>query len=78
MTETGIKHLELLGKVYKQEYYTRCLPKYILPINAPDTDVISFWNDFWFRLPDSPAIHCPLFYEICDLIEGGENYDPDL
>lgn len=33
------------------------------------SDLISFWNKFWYALPDSRSIQKYVFYKICNLAE---------
>jgi len=32
-------------------------------------EIVSFWNEFWWELPDSPVIHRAPFSRICDICE---------
>ena len=34
-----------------------------------DAEIINFFNDFWFALPDDPSIRVGPFFELCDLCE---------
>jgi hypothetical protein len=72
------QHKLCVEKVYASDYYIATFNKVktfyeeqhkkILDDLQP-IDIIAFWNDFWFDLPDSPAIHRYPFYDICDLAE---------
>lgn len=71
---------DVLREVLSKNYYVHLLPvcfaKYqinmndILEYKCSDDTLISFWNKFWFSLPDSPAIRIQPFYRICDLCTG--------
>lgn len=38
--------------------------------NAKDaSDIVSFWNSFWFALPDNESIHRHPFNTICNICE---------
>ncbi len=67
------KHKELIELIYAYDYYVRIFNqvKEKCPVDENDANsVTSFWNDFWFALPYSPAIHRPPFNQICDIAEG--------
>jgi hypothetical protein len=34
-----------------------------------DAQLGKFWNDFWFMLPESPAVRCGPFLDLCHLAE---------
>lgn len=68
------RSLEIQKQIYDNRYYTSIynnllMKSYMHFETASDADIISFWNDFWFELPDSPAIHRVPFYDICDICE---------
>lgn len=71
------KHQECVNAVYANDYYLKIFAKVLESrgytqesvMNIDGWDIPLFWNDFWFELPDSPAIHRSPFYDICDLCE---------
>lgn len=68
------KHKQLVDKCFSEEYYVGILD--VLEGGFPSVetmtldDISSFWNKFWWCLPDSRSIHRPPFNEICDMAEG--------
>lgn len=70
---------DVITRIYNEEYYVIIFESLLQKFNwtkeafadsaTSPSDIITFWNDFWFLLPDSPVIHCPLFYDICDIAE---------
>ena len=64
-------HRECLQNCIKEGYYTNLLHSVMMDtvINTAD-DIKSYWNDFWYELPDSPSIHRPPFNLICSICEG--------
>lgn len=72
-------HKEVIEQIIEQEYYysrfinlvVQEYPETLIEDEQNLEKICAFWNKFWFILPDSPAIRCPLFFRICDLAEGG-------
>ena len=65
------QHARVIELVYAHDYYVEIFKSvrkhYIdreMKMNTP-----YFWNDFWFALPDVPAIQRAPFWDICDLAE---------
>ena len=72
-------HMETIGEVFAQDYYVKIFLKIvesknstvekILALDNAD-EICTFWNDFWFALPDNMSIRREPFFEVCDLAEG--------
>jgi hypothetical protein len=68
---------QLLTSILAAEYYLSILTRIIGPLDAApaklesmaDGQLNSMWNDFWWKLPDSPVIRTGPFYVLCDLCE---------
>lgn len=73
MTDVLAKHAELLEAVRAEDYYLHIVnqiaEKWEGKVKSAQ-DVCSFWNDVWYRLPDTPSIRRSPFFEVCDLAEG--------
>lgn len=65
------EHDYLVSRVFAYDYYLdifhQVLDEYTR--KGIHSTSVSFWNDFWLALPDSPAIHRDPFYDICDIAE---------
>lgn len=73
------EHRKVYDEVYKNQYYLDLFERVCLKngglgesyaLQNPEK-ICSFWNTFWFGLPDSRSIHRHPFNLICDLAEGG-------
>lgn len=68
VTPNNIKecHEEVLKDVYREDYYINLLPK-----TEPETieEMMKFWHDFWWNLPDSGSIRREPFFKVCDIAE---------
>jgi hypothetical protein len=69
------KIASLVGAIYENDYYVNlfervCGDAAALPTNPA---AIRLLNDFWFRLPDNTSIRTPVFFQLCDIIEGEED-----
>lgn len=67
------KHKELIEAVLAYDYYVTLFNQVKASSEIDESDpqsITDFWNDFWFALPDSPAIHREPFNRICDIAEG--------
>lgn len=66
-------HKKCWDAVEENDYYVNVLYKVFRQnhsvINSA-SDIKSFWNDFWYELPDSPSIHREPFNLICEICEG--------
>lgn len=74
MNEYLEMHKRCLAEVIANDYYLSIFrnveAKYTDIQTCEDPKIInSFWNDFWWNLPDSLAIHRQPFNLICDLCE---------
>ena len=72
-------HSSTLNQIVEQDYYVDTLDSTLdsLAINLDTAhkmtnpeDIQSFWNELWYRLPDSKLIRRGPFFNICDLAEG--------
>jgi hypothetical protein len=69
-------HRMAIGQIYSKDYYVEVFQKCASyntekVYNYMDEDQItSFWNKFWFSLPDTESIRREPFFLICDLAEG--------
>lgn len=70
-------HRQVLQQVFDEEYFPHLAhrlmeaQRYSNIAETEDTGAIcSFWNAFWFALPDQQYIRTPIFFRICDLAEG--------
>lgn len=73
------KSVEVMNEVRSNEYYIDLFSKALKQNNMTfdsirnhehnEMTLIEMWNDFWYLLPDSPAIHCHPFNQVCDLVE---------
>jgi len=75
LTESNLveEHKKLVQAIYEYDYYVSAF-EYIkdsfdLNFDSPE-HICTFWNDFWYALPDHPAIHRDPFDRICDMAEG--------
>ena len=71
-------HEDTLNKVFSNDYYVELLPQ-----STPETpsEIVSYWNSFWFALPDSGNIRRDPFFQICDIAENISNpefFDEDI
>lgn len=72
-------HRNCFEAVYANDYYINLFEEiihnsgYIYPCNLLEepnsSHICSFWNDFWFALPDNAAIRRPPFFSICEMAE---------
>jgi len=72
------QHKETVGEVFAKDYYVDIFmnilkyKKYTLEKVLQMTDseeICSFWNSFWFALPDNKNIRRQPFFKVCDLAE---------
>ena len=81
------KHKAVITEIFSHDYYVERFLR-VVTRKYPNTNeriedetnlskICSFWNEFWFELPDSPSIHCGPFYMICDLAEGSYLEEPE-
>lgn len=70
-------HKQVLAQVFEEEYFPNIASRLMQTERyagiAESTDaclICSFWNAFWFALPDAPYIRTTIFFRICDLAEG--------
>jgi hypothetical protein len=72
------EHRKVYNEVYSNDYYVslfeQVCEKYgglgeSFGLQDPEK-INSFWNDFWYALPDTKSIRRAPFGEICDLAEG--------
>lgn len=70
-------HRMAIGQIYSKDYYVEVFQK-CASYNTEkvynytdETQITSFWNKFWFSLPDSKSIRRDPFFLICDLAEYG-------
>ena len=74
-TETVVaSHRECINAVADYDYYVNIFSivaknRQIMEMDDP-TEICTFWNDFWYALPDTKAIHRAPFDLVCDLAEG--------
>lgn len=74
----AFEHRKVFNLVYENQYYTDILENVSKDFGGPGNafglqdpeKICSFWNKFWYSLPDSKSIHREPFYQICDLAEG--------
>ena len=72
-------HMFCIDNVLSSDYYVDLFFTVIDHSKFADLDelrtitdvsrIVSFWNDFWYALPDTPAIHRHPFNTICDICE---------
>lgn len=71
-------HKNAIRQVYDKEYYiplfdgafrSKGYNEETLDALTDPSDIVSLWNDFWFRLPDYSSIHRDPFNLICDICE---------
>jgi len=72
-------HVSVIDKVFMKDYYVSIFSRVLesknmsleqlVDMNDPEA-ICTFWNVFWFALPDSMNIRREPFFEICDLAEG--------
>lgn len=69
-------HEKVLDSVYQNDYYVDIL-EHLLETTDVETpqDIVRFWNQFWFHLPDSGSIRRGPFFDICDIAENISNPD---
>ena len=67
-------HIQCVDSVMKNDYYVNTFfatSKYANLEELRDMkdclEIVSFWNNFWFALPDSANIHRKPFDLICDI-----------
>mgnify|MGYP000712854613 CR=1 FL=1 len=69
-------HKLAIAQIYTHDYYVDVFQKCASfntekVYNYTDEErICSFWNNFWFALPDTNAIRRDPFFLICDLAEG--------
>ena len=66
-------HKKCWDAVEENDYYVGVLYKVFRQNHSViySASVIkSFWNAFWYALPDSPSIHREPFNLICEICEG--------
>ena len=72
------QHKETVGEVFAQDYYVKTFLRVVESKNSTVEQILaldnadaicSFWNDFWFALPDSMNIRREPFFKVCDLAE---------
>jgi hypothetical protein len=72
------EHRKVFNSVYENHYYVDLLETLSEDFGGPGNSfglqdpekICSFWNRFWYSLPDNKSIHREPFYQICDLAEG--------
>ena len=68
------EHHKLVEAIYAYDYYVKAFEyvqsSFDLNLDNPE-HICAFWNNFWFALPDNPAIRRDPFNRICDMAEGG-------
>jgi hypothetical protein len=68
----------LVEAIYDTSYFTRILERMCDPRTLhTNPKAISILNEFWFALPDNSSIRTPVFFQLCDVIEGEEEEDDD-
>lgn len=67
------QHKKLVEAVYAYDYYVAAFEyvkdSFDLELNSPE-QICTFWNNFWYALPDNPGIHRDPFERICEMAEG--------
>ena len=74
----AFEHRRVYNKVYECDYYIDLFEQICEKYGGlgetfglqNEEKINSFWNDFWYALPDSRSIHREPFDEICELAEG--------
>lgn len=79
-------HKEVIEEIKNTDYFFTLYINLVVK-EYPDTriedeqnqeKICSFWNIFWFLLPDSPSIHRGPFNKICELAEGSYLEQPKI
>jgi hypothetical protein len=75
LTPQQTKILDLVDAIYDNEYFVDLFER---TCEDPATlwrnpQAIRMLNDFWFLLPDNRSIRTPVFFQLCDIIEGEED-----
>lgn len=69
-------HKSAINLIYQKDYYISLFEKlssfHVDKVfdMTDEEKICSFWNDFWFSLPDNNSIRREPFFLICDLAEG--------
>lgn len=67
------EHNKLVEAVYAYDYFVttfeRAKASFELDPTVPE-QVCSFWNHFWYMLPDHSSIRRQPFERVCDMAEG--------
>lgn len=67
------EHKNLVKAIYEYDYFVntfeRAQETFELDLAVPE-QICSFWNHFWYMLPDNPMIQRDPFNRICDFAEG--------
>jgi hypothetical protein len=71
--------IDLQDRIFKEHYYVHVYGHILENLNlttaqilsneVDDTTLWDMWNDFYFALPDSPAIRFGPFFKLCDICE---------
>lgn len=76
MTELQQMHVRCIDLVFACDYYVRLFDQVRsgrsleeLKSMSRGEEITSFWNQFWFDLPDNRTIHRQPFNEICEICE---------
>lgn len=68
----------LVDAIYDTKYYVNILERLCYtPTLHNQSNAISILNEFWFALPDNSSIRTPVFFQLCDVIDGAEEEDDD-
>lgn len=88
MTPVQQKSAELIRLIEEYDYYTLLLNDVLGMMSMSvenltlgvyqDTLLITFWNKFWFALPDDRYIRRPPFNELCEICEMMFDGDEDM
>jgi len=72
------QHKKLIQAVYDYDYYVNAFEytreNFEFDLSKPE-QISSFWHEFWYTLPDHPAIRRDPFNRICDMAEGAYLYE---
>jgi len=76
--ELAVEHRRVFDEIYENQYYLETFDRICQKFGGAgesfglqDPEKInSFWNAFWYDLPDNVSIHRKPFYSVCDLAEG--------
>jgi hypothetical protein len=88
MKENNISsiHRQTYTLVFENDYYLELFNRICESYGGPGESfglqdpekICSFWNKFWFQLPDNQVVHRKPFDEICALAEGSYLMPEDI